>query len=86
MFRIYCLQIQVLSGDKANVTYLAVSPNKRQIAAGYNDGSIKTFDLRSAENISTFVGHHSEVTCLSYDHLGHRLVSGSKVNYKTYYF
>ena len=71
--------MQVLSGDKANVTCLAASPNKRHIAAGYDDGSIRTFDLRSAENISVFVGHHSEVTCLGYDGLGHRLVSGSKV-------
>ncbi|XP_016840721.1 WD repeat-containing protein 3 [Nasonia vitripennis] len=71
-------KVQVLSGEKANVTCLAASPNKRQIAAGYDDGSVKTFDLRSAENVSVFVGHHSEVTSLAYDHLGHHLVSGSK--------
>lgn len=61
------------------MTCLAASPNKRQIAAGYSDGSVKTFDLRTAENISVFMGHYSEITCLAYDHLGHRLVSGSKV-------
>lgn len=78
------MQVRVLSGENANVTYLATSPNKRQIAAGYNDGSIKTFDLRSAENISTFVGHNSAITCLAYDNFGHRLVSGSKVNHRYY--
>ncbi|CAG5107461.1 Similar to WDR3: WD repeat-containing protein 3 (Homo sapiens) [Cotesia congregata] len=69
---------QVLSGDKAEVTQLAASPNKRHIAVGYADGTVKTFDLRSGENISIFVGHKSEITTLAYDSLGHRLASGSK--------
>ncbi|XP_074104219.1 WD repeat-containing protein 3 [Cotesia typhae] len=69
---------QVLSGEKAEVTQLAASPNKRHIAVGYADGTIKTFDLRSGENISIFVGHKSEITTLAYDSLGHRLASGSK--------
>ncbi|CAB0031210.1 unnamed protein product [Trichogramma brassicae] len=71
-------KVQVLSGEKANVTYLAASPNKRQIAAGYDDGTIKTFDLKTSENIATFVGHRSEITCMAYDELGQRLISGSK--------
>ncbi|XP_014226039.1 WD repeat-containing protein 3 [Trichogramma pretiosum] len=71
-------KVQVLSGEKANVTCLAASPNKRQIAAGYDDGTIKTFDLKSSENIATFVGHRSEITCMAYDELGQRLISGSK--------
>lgn len=69
----------MLSGEKAEVTQLAASPNKRHIAVGYADGTIKTFDLRSGENISIFVGHKSEITTLAYDSLGHRLASGSKV-------
>ncbi|KAH0946147.1 hypothetical protein HN011_001484 [Eciton burchellii] len=69
---------QVLSGEKACVTRLAASPDKRHIAVGYADGVVKTFDLISSENINVFVGHKSEITALAYDALGHRLATGSK--------
>lgn len=68
-----------MSGDKVNVTYLSASPTKRHIAVGYADGTIKTFDLKTGENTSVFVGHKSEITTLTYDKEGHRLASGSKV-------
>lgn len=69
----------MLSGDKICVTHLAASPNKRHIAVGYADGTVKIFDLTSGENVSVFVGHKSEITALAYDALGHRLATGSKV-------
>ncbi|EZA47881.1 hypothetical protein DMN91_003248 [Ooceraea biroi] len=69
---------QVLSGEKACVSRLAASPDKRHIAVGYADGTVKTFDLVTAENVSIFVGHKSEITALAYDALGHRLATGSK--------
>ncbi|XP_011144866.1 WD repeat-containing protein 3 isoform X2 [Harpegnathos saltator] len=69
---------QVLSGEKVDVTRLAASPNRRHIAVGYADGTVKIFDLRSGENISIFVGHKSAITTLAYDALGHKLASGSK--------
>ncbi|KAJ8683692.1 hypothetical protein QAD02_019484 [Eretmocerus hayati] len=70
-------KVQVLSGEKVNVTFLAASPTESQIAAGYDDGSIKIFDLQTAENTSIFLGHNSDITSLAYDQSGHRLVSGS---------
>lgn len=73
------MQAQVLPGETSDATYLAASPNKRHIAVGYADGTVKTFDLRSGENISVLVGHRSEISALAYDALGHRLASGSKV-------
>lgn len=69
---------QVLSGEKICVTRLAASPNKRHIAVGYADGTVKIFDLTTGENVSVFVGHKSEITALAYDTLGHRLATGSK--------
>ncbi|GAB1867885.1 WD repeat-containing protein 3 [Camponotus japonicus] len=69
---------QVLSGEKICVTRLAASPNKRHIAVGYADGTVKIFDLTTSENVSVFVGHKSEITALAYDTLGHRLATGSK--------
>lgn len=69
---------RVLSGEKACVTRLAASPDKRHIAVGYVDGTVKTFNLNTGENISIFVGHKSEITALAYDMLGHRLATGAK--------
>ncbi|XP_014476542.1 PREDICTED: WD repeat-containing protein 3 [Dinoponera quadriceps] len=71
-------KVQVLSGEKVDVTYLAASPNKRHIAVGYADGAVKIFDLNSVENISIFIGHKSAITTLAYDAFGHKLASGSK--------
>lgn len=36
------------------------------------------YDLRSADVVSIFAGHRSEVTTLAYDAFGHKLASGSK--------
>lgn len=69
----------MLSGEKVCVTRLAASPDKRHIAVGYTDGTVKTFDLSNGENVSIFVGHKSEITALAYDALGHKLATGSKV-------
>ncbi|PKU29021.1 wd repeat-containing protein hypothetical protein [Limosa lapponica baueri] len=48
------------------------------LAVGYEDGSIRVFNLLSGEANITFNGHKAAVTALQYDHLGGRLVSGSK--------
>lgn len=49
------------------------------LAVGYEDGAIRVFNLLSGESTVTFNGHRAAVTALQYDHLGGRLVSGSKV-------
>lgn len=69
---------QVLSGEKAVVTAICASPNKRHLAAGYSDGNVQVYDLKSADVIAIFSGHKSEITTLTYDNFGHRLASGSK--------
>lgn len=68
-----------MSGEKAQVTCLQTSPNKTHLAAGYSDGNIQIFDLRTAEVVSIFSGHKNEITTLAFDQFGHKLASGSKV-------
>lgn len=77
-------QAQVLSGEKSQVTCLCASPNKTHLAAGYSDGNIQIFDLRTAEITNIFSGHKSEITALAYDVFGHKLASGSKVIFNTF--
>lgn len=72
------LQALVLPGDKYEVTYLASSPNKKYLAAGYSDGTVNVFDLKSGENVTSFSGHRGAVTCLTYDAEGHHLASGAQ--------
>lgn len=70
-------------GEKVAVSRICASTNKRHLAVGYSDGNIQVYDLKSAEVLSIFSGHRSEITALAYDHFGHKLASGSKVCVKT---
>ena len=69
----------MLPGEKATVSVLCANPNKQHLAVGYSDGNVLVYSLKTAEVISTFAGHRSEITCLAYDNYGHKLASGSKV-------
>lgn len=68
------------------MTAIASSPNSKQLAVGYNDGTVKVFDVRSGEVVITFSGHKSAVSVLSYDKDGMRLVSGSNVGFVYSFF
>ncbi|KAF2723212.1 WD40 repeat-like protein [Polychaeton citri CBS 116435] len=48
------------------------------IAAGYEDGSVRVWDLLSGQVIVRFDGHRSAVTLVKFDREGARLVSGSR--------
>ncbi|XP_006813674.2 WD repeat-containing protein 3 [Saccoglossus kowalevskii] len=71
-------KVMVLQGDNYEVTCIAKSPNKTSIAVGYQDGTIKLFDLMTGDSTVTFNGHKSAVSALNFDTHGTRLVSGSK--------
>lgn len=73
------MQVLILKGLKQEVSCLCPSPDGLHLAVGYEDGSIRVFSLLSGEANITFNGHKAAVTALQYDHLGGRLVSGSKV-------
>ncbi|XP_014671632.1 PREDICTED: WD repeat-containing protein 3-like [Priapulus caudatus] len=67
-----------LPGEKHEVTILGKSPDKHHLAVGYDDGSVKIFNLLSGEMSVTFSGHKSAVTALAFDADGTRLASGSR--------
>lgn len=68
-------KVCTLKGKNSEITSIAKSSSI--IAAGFNDGSVKLWDLKTFTNEISFSGHKSAVTCLSFDHNGTRLVSGS---------
>ncbi|KAI9359163.1 WD40-repeat-containing domain protein [Pilaira anomala] len=65
-------------GNKSEVTCIAPSPNKKDYAVGYGDGTIRIWNIKSSTSIVTLSGHRAAVTALAFDHDGTRLASGSK--------
>lgn len=65
--------------NKSAVVRLAVHPGDGDVlAAGYEDGSIRIWNLKTGEVKVTFRGHKTAVTALCFDALGARLVSGAR--------
>lgn len=69
----------ILNGEKSTVTCLVADSNHRNIAAGYADGTIQIFDLRTGSSVVSFIGHKTAVSCLTYEEGGSYLASGGKV-------
>lgn len=76
----FWFQFNDLKGDKHEVTIICRCPDKRHLAVGYDDGTVRVFDLTSGDLLITFSGHKSAVTALRYDRQGLRLVSGARVS------
>lgn len=74
-------QAQVIPGENVVVSQIAASPSGNHMAVGYADGNINVFELINNDVVCVFAGHKSAVSCLQYDELGHRIVSGSKVRF-----
>ncbi|MEQ2170745.1 hypothetical protein GOODEAATRI_003495 [Goodea atripinnis] len=72
-------KVLILQGQKHEVSFLCPSPDGVHIAVGYEDGVVRIFNLLNGESNVSFNGHKSGVTVMSYDALGARLVTGSKV-------
>lgn len=64
---------------KISVVKLAATSDGKNLAVGFSDGLIKTFNLATGELVGTFQGHRSVITALTYDTHNHMLASGSKV-------
>lgn len=63
---------------KSEVTALAISADGLILAAGYSDGSVRIWNLKTHNLSLVFHGHKNEVTALYFDSIGARLVSGAK--------
>ncbi|KAH3681378.1 hypothetical protein WICPIJ_007647 [Wickerhamomyces pijperi] len=65
-------------GKPSVVTRMTYHNETNLLAAGYDDGSIKVWDILSGIVLVSFQGHKSAVTQLEFDAEGTRLVSGSR--------
>lgn len=58
------------------VSYISYNESSNIVASGYNDGTIKIWDLASSSVIIKFQGHKSRISKLVFDKTGTRLISG----------
>lgn len=65
------------SGRPAQVNVMAAHPTLPLLAAGYEDGYIRVFDVATNTMVLSLHAHHAGVTCLDIDPSGLTLVSGS---------
>jgi len=72
------VEINILSGQKATVTCIRLSPDELHLAVGYHDGSIRIWKLNDGECKTTFQGHKSAVTCISFNADGSLMASGAR--------
>lgn len=70
--------VDAKSSKPAETTFLQYHPETKLLAAGYNDGVVKIWDLLSKSVLINFNGHKSAITVLKFDSTGTRLISGSK--------
>ncbi|KAJ2508377.1 beta transducin [Coemansia sp. RSA 2052] len=64
--------------NKAEVTCIARSPNGKDYAVGYADGSIRLFDLGGNTVRVVLSGHRGRVSALEFDGTGMVLASGAR--------
>lgn len=62
----------------AEITSLVYHDETNILGCGYDDGSIKIWDLISGTVLINFHGHKSSITLLKFDSEGTRLISGSR--------
>lgn len=77
------LQVKTLTSASsdarpAEVTQLALSPDGRQLASGYSDGTLRLWDFESGEPEQHASGHRSGVSALCYSQAGALLASGGQ--------
>ncbi|QFS49590.1 caspase family protein [Nostoc sphaeroides] len=66
-----------LEGHLASANSVSFSPNRRVLASGSADGTIKLWDVTTGKNTNTLPGHQSSVNSVSFSADGQILASGS---------
>ena len=66
-----------LEGHRSDVLAVAFSPDRRTLASGSRDRTIRLWDTETGQHKLTLEGHTSGVTCLAFSPDGSTLASGS---------
>lgn len=73
------VQEKTLAEKSERVSRLCVKEvsGAARCGVGYQDGTVRLWDLKACNVLQTLQGHRSSVTCLCFDKVGHLLASGS---------
>jgi U3 small nucleolar RNA-associated protein 12 len=63
---------------ESQVTRIARNPNGVDYAVGYEDGSIRIWNIKTHTSNITFHGHKNGISALCFDETGNRLASGGR--------
>jgi dipeptidyl aminopeptidase/acylaminoacyl peptidase len=66
-----------LDANTSSVLSIAFSPEKGKLAAGYDDGIVRIWDLNTGQETATLVGHFSSIMSVSFSPDGSKLGTGS---------
>ncbi|MEW5869817.1 MAG: hypothetical protein AB1894_11120 [Chloroflexota bacterium] len=74
------LRFKALSPDLPHqlMSFPAISPDGRLVAAGHSDQRVYIWDLQSGERYFALEGHAAEVTCVAFNPDGQMIASGSR--------
>ena len=73
----YANTLPPLEGHTDSVSSVCFSPNRRQLASGSDDNSVRVWDLSSGREVKKLEGHASWVTSVCFSPDGSQLASGS---------
>ncbi|BAY47719.1 hypothetical protein SAMD00079811_53380 [Scytonema sp. HK-05] len=72
------IEVNTLEGHSSNVSSVAFSSDRKTIASGSSDNTIKLWDVASGKLLNTLKGHSSEVLSVAFSSDGKTIASGSR--------
>ena len=69
--------LRTLNGHKGNITSASLSPGRREVLSGSEEGYLKLWDSETGQELRTFSGHKSAVHSVAFAPDGKTIVSGS---------
>ncbi|WP_414754347.1 ribosome assembly protein 4 [Anabaena sp. CCY 9910] len=70
-------EVNTLAGHENWVSSVAFAPQKRQLASGSGDKTVKIWDINNGQLLKTLSGHSDSVISIAYSPNGQQLASGS---------
>ena len=70
------------SGHNGDVSCLAYSPDRKQIASGSEDKSVIIWEASTGKIVAKLAGHQANITCLDFSPNGRRIATASNQTLK----
>ena len=68
-------ELRAVVDDAGRRTAVSLSPDKRLVVAGYEDGAVRLWDVRTAKPVRNLPAHRARVTSATFSHDGRSVVT-----------